>query len=331
MQKKPHIAVLAIVAPARLIGVLDRRLTVLLNQPVQDRFQPGGQIMHGPQEAAAVQPQLPCQTAHRGAMDIVLLGHVGQKPVAEQPLGKDARGPSREHPVTSGAIPLLQFVNHDLLLDRHHLNDGTPLKSLGTESSATIRTLLGAEHPLGPGDFLGLRLAAATAGMTGFGPALLLLVILQAVGLDDQLGRGGGRAEGSFLGIAFLIAQTVFEPGVLLLEPVNLLLFAQAVAAVLKAVQAHAGCGRCWRWARSKSGPRAKSSCSRRRPFWRPRRKSGTRSLGTYIQRRRLPSVKEKIQEGCLSPRAQAGQCLRMQGFLTRAREPLSGGQRLGS
>ena len=180
-------------------------------------------------------------------MHIVLLGDIGQEPVAEQPLGTDAWCRSREHPVTPGAIPLLQLVNNDLFLDRHHVNDRAPLHSFGVEARATIRTLLGAGHPLGARDLLGLGLAAAATGMTGLGPALLLLVIRQAVGLDHQLGRGGGGAEGRFLGVAFLIAQTVFEPGVLLLETVNLLLLAQAVAAVMKAVQAQAGLERCWR------------------------------------------------------------------------------------
>ena len=54
--KEPRISVPAIVTPARLIRVLDRRPTVFLEQAFRNRFQPGGQVMQGSQQAAAVQP-----------------------------------------------------------------------------------------------------------------------------------------------------------------------------------------------------------------------------------------------------------------------------------
>ncbi len=110
---------------------------------------------------------------------------------------------------------------------------------------------------------------AATASMARFGPAFFLLVVLQVLGLTASLTKGL-RSRRGFSGVAFLIAETVFEPGIFFFEAINLLLLAQAVATVMKAVQAQAGLGRAGRWARSKAGPRAKRSCSRRRPFWSP-------------------------------------------------------------
>jgi len=61
---------------------------------------------------------------------------------------------------------------------------------------------------------------------------------LGRVGFDWQLGRGRGGAEKSFFSRALLVAQALFEPGVFLLEAINLLLLFQAVRAVTESVKA---------------------------------------------------------------------------------------------
>jgi hypothetical protein len=52
-------------------------------------------------------------------------------------------------------------------------------------------------------------------------------MVLQSVGFVGEFSRAGGGAEGSFLGIALLVAQWLFEPGELVLETIDLLPLAQ--------------------------------------------------------------------------------------------------------
>jgi hypothetical protein len=49
---------------------------------------------------------------------------------------------------------------------------------------------------------------------------------------------------------------------------------------------------------------------------------------GTYMVLRRPRELRDRSQAGCLSPRWQARQFLRMQGLQTLASEPLLAGQR---
>ncbi len=154
----------------------------------------------------------------------MFLGHIGQEPVAQQSLWQTPRVPERaEHPVTPGAVALLQFVNDDLASGRHHVNDGAPLKTFGQEASATCRTHLGSRHALGAGDFPRSGRAAATAeSMARFHVPFFFWLSSRVLGLTASLAEKGLRSRRGFSGVAFLIAETVFEPGIFFFEAINL-------------------------------------------------------------------------------------------------------------
>jgi len=81
--------------------------------------------------------------------------------------------------------------------------------------------------------------------------------------------------------------------------------------------------------------PSCDKSGSSPKPNSKPLRRAycncGTMSAGTYMQRRRPWSVKERMKARCLPPRAQAAQLGRIQGLRISAMEPLMAGQSFSS
>ena len=121
-------------------------------------------------------------------------------------------------------------------LDIHH---GAFSVGLILEHTAAVRATLG---PRDDDDLVGLfsrdalpsmaRMSGpgSTHGSGSFTPG--------GIGFNGQFGRRSRRSEEAFLGAAFLIPQTRFEPSVFFPKTINLLLLLQAVRAITQAVEA---------------------------------------------------------------------------------------------
>jgi len=151
-----------------------------------------------------------------------------QEPVAQQIAGQHPGRLSGDRPSAPRTVLLLQFIAQDLTTQRfdvHHRAGGHPFV---LEPGAAIRAALAHRHPLDTVRCRGGHGSAAMTAMTGLRPARPGRGGGRSTGFDRDFGRGRGRPKSSFPGSAFLVAQPVFEPGVLLAQPVNLLLLVQA-------------------------------------------------------------------------------------------------------
>src|SRR5208337_1577682 len=104
------------------------------------------------------------------------------------------------------------------------------------QPAAAVRAALAHRHAL---DAVGRRrahTATSVAAMAGASPAEPGRGGEWGAGLDRDFRRRGGRTEGPFAGGAFLVTQPVFEPGVFLAQPINLLLLLQALRTVSEPV-----------------------------------------------------------------------------------------------
>src|SRR4030042_106613 len=69
----------------------------------------------------------------------------------------------------------------------------------------------------------------------------------RSIGLERDLGRGGGRAEEALRGLALLVTELLFQPGDLLGQPVNLPLLLQTEGTVVEGHYSSRS-RRIWRW-----------------------------------------------------------------------------------
>src|SRR5688572_6651558 len=110
--KQPRVTVASVRSPAGFIRMLDRRLAKLLEQLVAGGFQTIGQLLQRTVQGAATDSELYFQGAERDAEDVVLHGHVGQQPVAEQMAFENSRRARPHGSSTAATVFLLQVVKN---------------------------------------------------------------------------------------------------------------------------------------------------------------------------------------------------------------------------
>jgi hypothetical protein len=192
-------------------------------------------------------------------MEIMFHGQMGEQSIAEKPFWKDSRRARGEGAVTVVTVALLQFIAHDFLSHRVHVNNGSGFTALGVQRPPAVRTTLRLRHRLLAGELVAGDVAPAVAAMTRLGPAPALRASRRRIGFKWDFGRRSRGAKGTFLGGPFLAAQTSFEATDFCLQPVDEQLRFQTPRAKarleFRKIYSGVGDSRCWRCWRKSSGP----------------------------------------------------------------------------
>ena len=152
-----------------------------------------------------------------------------------------------------------------------------------------------------------------------------LLTLGERIWFDGDLRWWCGGTEKPFSRSPLLPTQLCFQGNDLFLKRVYLLLLLKTTLTKAHASPFRDRCtSRKRRYSLIISHPVCTIRSSMRRPFRMACRSLGTSPRGTCMHFLRLPSMKEKMNEGCLSPRLHTGQEGRIHGFRTSARDPLA-------
>jgi hypothetical protein len=136
---------------------------------------------------------------------------MSQQPIAEKAFGKNARRSGGEGVVTAVTVALLQLIAHDFLSHRVHINNGAGFTTLAIQRTTAVRATLRPGPRLLRSDLLIGQVASPVPAMAGLGATPALRAFRRRVGLERDFGRRSRGAKGTFLGGAFLMAQTSFE------------------------------------------------------------------------------------------------------------------------